>query len=244
DKIKIASGTVNYTHNSAHDLIFTVGKGKITVREGGEKTVTYINPDGEEKIILPDVPILYNEKNTAASLTAGYTDDSYIADSTLVTIDASKVIHDLKITSNKNKNRIIGTGQKDTIDGGAGADTIYGGAGNDSLFGNTGNDYLDGGAGDDSLWGGTGTDTLFGGDGRDTFLFKAGEGDLVIEDYLWGTDTVMILSGKVTNSEAIGSDIVFTLSTDEEITLKNAASRSASIVDSSGNPLKQYKYRG
>ena len=158
-----------------------------------------------------------------------------------VTIDASKVIHDLKITSNKNKNRIIGTGQKDTIDGGAGADTIYGGAGNDSLFGNAGNDYLDGGAGDDELWGGTGTDTLFGGDGRDTFLFKAGEGDLVIEDYLWGTDTVMILSGKVTNSEAIGSDIVFTLSTDEEITLKNAASRSAAVVNASGNIIRQYK---
>lgn len=46
DKISIASGTAE-TSTSGDDLIFTVGKGKISVAGSADKIVTYIDADGE-----------------------------------------------------------------------------------------------------------------------------------------------------------------------------------------------------
>ena len=244
DKIKIASGTISTTYSSAGDLVFTVGKGKITVKDGADKAVTYINPDGETIKIEPNIAVRYNTAGTVATLTSAYTDSSFTASSALVTIDATAVENEIKITGNAKANRILGSDQGDYIKGLGGNDKLIGNDGDDSLEGGAGNDSILGGAGNDTLWGETGTDTLMGGDGNDTFLFQAGEGNTVIEDYLWGTDTIMILSGKVDNAEAVSSDVVFTMASGETLTLKNASGRSAEVVDTSGNILKQYKYRG
>ncbi len=72
------------------------------------------------------------------------------------------------------------------------ADTIFAQGGNDQLFGLDGDDHLDGEGGNDILVGGNGNDTLIGGAGddllnagagNDTYVFAAGFGHDVIENY-------------------------------------------------------------
>lgn len=95
---------------------------------------------------------------------------------------------------------LYGTADGDTLDAGAGNDIVSGLAGNDTIFGGEGNDLiyggdaddgLDGGAGDDVIYGGWGADTLSGGPGRDelygewggdTYLYRPGDGVVIIDD--------------------------------------------------------------
>lgn len=85
---------------------------------------------------------------------------------------------------------IIGTPAGDSIDGLTGNDKIIGLKGNDQIKGNAGNDELLGDDGDDRLDGGTGNDTLVGGRGSDTYLFSAGHGNDVINNYAETTGKV------------------------------------------------------
>ena len=264
DKISIASGTANISI-SGDDAIFTVGKGKITVEGGADKTITYFE-NGVEKTYskIPD-DVIYNAKGTAATLTAEYAADSFTPNeystykNILVTIDASAVMNALEITGNKKSNLIIGTDDDDLIDGGTGADKIfgnvgndiiYGGAGNDSLnggndddelYGDAGNDTILGGAGEDSLWGGKGTDTLYGGDGSDTFIYKNGDGKTVIADFD-EFDTIMVLDAKVGSYTSSKSNVIFTVG-NGQIVVQNAADKYVDIVDKQGNSLIHYTPR-
>ncbi len=264
DKISIASGTVNVT-TSGDDAIFTVGKGKITVEGGADKTITYFE-NGVEKTYskIPD-DVIYNAKGTAATLTAEYAADSFTPNeystykNILVTIDASAVMNALEITGNKKSNFIIGTDDDDLIDGGTGADKIlgnvgndiiHGGAGNDSLnggndddelYGDAGNDTILGGTGEDSLWGGKGTDTLYGGDGSDTFIYKNGDGKTVIADFD-EFDTIMVLDAKVGSYTSSKSNVIFTVG-NGQIVVQNAADKYIDIVDKQGNSLIHYTPR-
>lgn len=78
---------------------------------------------------------------------------------------------------------------------GSGGDTVWGGDGNDRLYGQAGADTLIGGGGNDFINGGTGNDRLEGGQGNDTFIFKPGDGQDVVSDYYYGTDTVKFAVG-------------------------------------------------
>ncbi|MBR0288553.1 MAG: calcium-binding protein, partial [Selenomonadaceae bacterium] len=246
DKISLASGTAEITTNG-DDVIFTVGSGKISVTGGKDKEITYIENGVEKKYTVPsDDGVKFDATGTAVTLTANYSEDSFnLANypsyaNTVVTINAAEVTNALSIIANKKANKITGSTQDDYIDGGAGGDIINSGGGNDTLIGGTGNDSLNGGAGNDSLWGGAGTDTLFGGAGKDTFIFNSSDSDLIIEDYNYGVDKIVALSGEFKNQGVYGNDIVFTLKTDEVITLKNTTG-SAEILDGSGNVLIQHK---
>lgn len=71
----------------------------------------------------------------------------------------------------------------DTISAQGGNDRLLGLDGNDQLNGEAGNDIMVGGNGNDVLDGGSGNDQLNGGAGNDTYLFTAGFGQDVIENY-------------------------------------------------------------
>ena len=248
DKIQIASGTVSSITTSKKNVIFTVGKGKLTVQNASEQLITYIDSAGEEKIYT-NKPAIYNEAGTSATLTANYTDDEFTpteyADvkSTLLTIDASAVQSDLKITGNKKANNITGSTQDDFIDGaagadviygGAGADTLYGNAGNDKLYGDAGNDSLSGGAGADTLEGGAGSDKLTGGDGADIFVYNNGDGADVITDYEEGVDKIQIASGSITSITPSKKNLILKVGKGQ-ITINNAAEKEITVIDADGN---------
>jgi len=208
--------------------------GKITVKGGADKIISYVDAGGEK---------IYQEvQNEEIILSKSYKKDSYTLSDGLLTLDASAVTHDLTITGNKESNKIVGTPQDDIINGNKGADTILGGEGNDSLVGGAGNDSLSGGAGDDSLWGGAGTDTLIGGDGDDVFIYKKGDGKVIINDFDDNWDRILVLSGKVGNPTAEKSGDV-TFSTDSgQIIVKNGADKYIPIyfVDFGNDPIKRH----
>ena len=149
----------------------------------------------------------------------------------------------MNIVGNDVANSIFGTADEDYIDGGTNNDTIRGGDGNDSLFGDAGKDKLYGGEGNDTLWGGKGNDWLDGGEGADIFIYNSNEGNDTIDGYDHDLDKIMVFSGTVENAAAVGSDVVFTMSTGEELTLLNAAGRNVKVFDGSNNKIKEYTAR-
>ena len=243
DKISIESGVAEITSNG-DDVIFN---GKLTVQGGADKIVTYIDASGEQTYTNASDDVTYNDAGTGATLTATYEDDKFTPDeysnykNKLVTIDASEVTNPLTITGNKKMNLIIGTGDDDYISGELGADTLKGENGNDTLVGGKGNDCLSGGAGDDSLWGGAGTDTLIGGDGADIFVYKSGDGKVIIDDFDDSLDKIRVLSGNVdspfTNK---AGDVMFDID-DGQIVVKGGANKFIPIYNKGKNILVQYK---
>ena len=235
DKISLSSAADIST--DGNDLIFD---GKVTVAGAADKSVTYIE-GGVEKIFEPEEndDVQYNAEGTGVTLTANYSEDSFVANDTLVTIDASAVNQEINIVANKKANSIVGSEEDDTIDGGAAKDTIRAGDGNDQIFGGKGNDKLFGGAGADSLWGGLGEDTLTGGAGYDVFIYSDGDGRDLITDYEPDVDRIMILSGKVENptTDTAGS-VTFRVG-DGQIVIADGASKYIELFDSSGNNLTQ-----
>lgn len=113
------------------------------------------------------------------------------------------------ITGSADADTINGGLGDDTLDGNSGNDLLLGGQGDDVLIGNIGDDFLDGGAGNDSLVGDTGNDTLDGGlgvdtlngkSGNDTFIFRAGDGNDLIDEYGTGASDVDTLKLEGLNS--------------------------------------------
>lgn len=247
DKISIASGTAA-TSTSGNDLVLMVGKGKITVTGGKDKTVTYFDSDGKHTYKKSSSGgVKYNSGGTSATLTAKYTADEFTAseysqyEDILVSINASKVDYSLKIVGNKRANKIIGTNEDDTIDGGAGADLIRSGGGNDSIYGGKGNDSIYGGEGNDTLWGGAGNDELYGGADNDVFVFGSNDGNDKIYGYEQGLDKIMILSDEkpMLVGTPSSNDVTFKVG-DGKITVVEGIHTVIQFVDSKGKNLDSY----
>jgi Ca2+-binding RTX toxin-like protein len=117
----------------------------------------------------------------------------------------------------------------DTLEGGNDDDHLYGGNHHDVLDGGSGDDVLNGDAhddtlvgraGDDRLDGGTGADDMDGGAGND-YYYVDNAGDLVVEDFNEGEDTVY-------------SSITYTLGANvEDLVLLTGAG----AIDGTGNAL-------
>ena len=198
DKISISSGKVSSKKTSGNNVIFTVGSGKISVKGGKSKLITYVDSTGVNYYpAAPDNNVLVND--TTVTLLKNYAEQNFSADDyddNIKTIDASSVARDLVITGNAKANVILG---------GFGHDTIIGGKNND---------------------------TLYGSDGDDVFVYNNGDGNDLIVDYGAG-DKISLASGSVKSSAVKGDDYVFTVGANK-ITLKNAANKSITVVNSKG----------
>lgn len=237
--------SITTSKNGKDYIISLTDKSKITVADAVDKNITY-SVNGEQ-FTYPEVPVIFNDDFTAATLTAGYSGDSftpsdnYYSDyqSTLVTIDATKVTHDMTITGNKLANKILGTGEDDYISGGAGHDNLQGRGGNDKLYGESGNDKLYGGNGRDSLWGGKGSDTLYGGAEKDTFIYTLGDGNDTIGDFEAG-EKIIVLDAEVRSSKAASGNVTFKIgsgSSQGSILVAGGADKVINIYDSTGSNI-------
>ena len=141
DKISV-TGTADIS-TSGSNVIFTVGTGKITVTGAADKIITYIDKSGEQ--IYPQANDDVEISGKTITLLESYMEDAFDLtdyDTSLQTVDASAVQHDLSITGNKLANSILGSGQNDTLDGGAGNDKLTGGAGADTFVLSAGKDSI------------------------------------------------------------------------------------------------------
>ncbi|MAM63332.1 M10 family metallopeptidase C-terminal domain-containing protein [Maritimibacter sp. UBA3975] len=80
----------------------------------------------------------------------------------------------------------------DTIHGQAGDDTIMGRKGRDSIRGGDGDDTISAGPGNDMVYGGQGDDTVTLGFGQDTFVFRMGDGQDTLTDFLPARDSLRL----------------------------------------------------
>ncbi|MBR0061750.1 MAG: hypothetical protein IJP68_09770, partial [Selenomonadaceae bacterium] len=137
DIISIGSGNIDDISVSGKDVVFKVGSGKITVKNAKNKVISYVDAKGNSAT-YPQTVII---SGTTARLTESYMNDNFNAadyNSSIRTIDATAVLHDLEIFGNKLANSIIGSENNETISGGKGNDTLTGGDGSDVFVYNSG----------------------------------------------------------------------------------------------------------
>lgn len=144
DKISLTAA-VTKTSVSGSDVVFTLGKNSLTVKNAAGATLNLISSKGKSysTVVGGGSTTLTVNNKTKSPVTVS---------SAVENIDASGRTSAVKITGNALDN------------------VITGGTGNDSLYGGKGNDTLDGGKGNDKLWGDAGADTFlyFKGEGKDT----------------------------------------------------------------------------
>ena len=120
---------VKFTQTKNTDnIVFTLASKKtITIKDGADKIISYSDDENPNGITYPESPVEYNKKGTSASLSANYLAESFGPSdysayvSTLATIDASAITHDLAITGSTLANHITGSEEADTIYGGNGS---------------------------------------------------------------------------------------------------------------------------
>ncbi|MBR2732935.1 MAG: calcium-binding protein, partial [Selenomonadaceae bacterium] len=155
DKISVGDA-ISKASVSGKNVVFTVGKGTLTVTGGKDKTLAITDAKGKS------YSAVVGATDSMAITLTNSTKSPVTLDAAVKTVDASKRTSAVKITGNASANSIVGGTKNDTLYGDAGNDTLYGGAGNDSL------------------WGGAGKDTFIytRGDGNDV-IYNFESGDLL-----------------------------------------------------------------
>lgn len=87
------------------------------------------------------------------------------------------------LLGNQGNNTLYGEAGDDNLFGGEGRDNLHGGAGNDVLIAGSGANSLYGDDGDDTLFAGDGASMLSGGAGNDFYMFAAGNGNTIINNW-------------------------------------------------------------
>lgn len=223
DTLYITSNAISKTALSGKNVVFTVGKGSVTLSNAKGKTVSL--KDNRGGFTLASSAIALASDFGGAMDVAKYW-------STVRTVDGSKTTKTATLTGNAAAN---------TLKGGSGANTLNGGAGNDKLYGYAGNDKLNGGVGNDYLDGGVGNDKLTGGAGNDTFVYAYDKGNDVIADYEQGKDKLLITGatsvpaeiGPIYSTKQSGKDVVFRFSVCTA-TVKNGAGKTIALQDNRG----------
>jgi hypothetical protein len=191
DKLKIA-GTAKVT-TSGNDVVFTVGKGKITVKNAKNKTFSYSDAGGTKTYSTvapsPDDGEDYTVKGKGITLSSSYAKDIFNVTEidggdALVTIDASAVTQKIRVKGNELANKIIGSNAGGTLDGGKGkvSDTLKGGNGADIFvyYDGDGNDVISGYKENDTIKIEEGTVDITS--SREDVIFNVGDGKLTVQD--------------------------------------------------------------
>lgn len=215
DTLYISSGAISKTSLSGKNIIFTVGKGSVTLKNAATQTISLRDSRGS-----------YTMSKTALALTSNFggTMDAAKYLATVKTLDGSKTTKAVNLYGNAAAN---------TIKGGSGKNTLLGYAGNDYLYGYAGNDVLNGGVGNDYLDGGKGGDTLTGGAGNDVFVYRDGDGADTINDYEQGKDTFYLAKGAFKSTAISGKNLVFNVGSGK-VTMKNAAAKTITLKNADG----------
>ena len=176
DTIQIADNSKVTARVEGRDVIFTAGKGSITVEDAAynKQKITLVDSKGE--VISSISSNVYSTDTIINGKSVTLNADFYGEfDGTGFTkIDASQTDSGVYIDK---------ANKAGTLIGGSGNDVLISSASKSKIYGNEGNDELHGSSGNDSLWGGAGNDSLWGGLGKDTFIYKPGEGTDEIADY-------------------------------------------------------------
>ena len=206
DIIQLNLADVTKSTVSGSNLILTTAEGTLTVKGAKDKTVTFIDEEGNttDKVFYADTSyspletgLSYNSARTILTASNKFTGteinaNDYLA--TVKTIGASKVTTAIEIIGNDLNNSLVG---------GTAADTINGGEGND---------------------------TLTGGKGDDVFIYNGGND--IITDYTASADKIQIES-EITGAKISGSNVIIETE-DGNLTIKNGKNKNITVINSAG----------
>ena len=154
---------------------------------------------------------------------------TYVTASGEVTTSIKKAVANIAISDGKFIYTTLKTNAQN-ISAGSSADTmdwiINTQKGKDKIFLNSSkNSTINSGAGNDSV---------IGGSGKDFFIYAAGDGADVIEDYVAGKDKIKITSGEISNSTLKNSDVVLKIGSGS-LTVNEGKGKKITITDANGN---------
>ncbi len=225
DSIQITSGTISKLVKNGNNMVFGIGTGSITVKDGA--TMNWQIADNVITSLYVPEPI------TLKSSADKYTNTD--AEATIFAVGGN--------------DSVTNSGVSAYIDGGAGADklinsanevTLLGGAGKDTILSSGNNVFINGGADADkiSLGNNVENNTLLGGAGNDT-IYTNGKGNLIQyasgdgKDSIigfGGDDSIQITSGTISKSVKSGNNIIFGVGSGS-ITVKDGATMNLKITD-------------
>ena len=128
-----------------NDIILTVGKGSITLKDAPRGTVTVKHDGGTLEYKTMPTGVTYDPKKNVLKTTAAF-DGTLIANELGVLvkeINASASTKAVDLRADSNTTKITAGKGGGTLTGGAGNDTLIGGNGNDLFITSGGNDLID-----------------------------------------------------------------------------------------------------
>ncbi len=144
DTIKISGGSISGYSVSGDDVILTVGTGSLKIQGGNNDAITI--KDSKNKVSVYQDGLIYNnaniEKATGVTISSNYENENLVADTAIITLDASTRTKAVDIEGNKKNNKILGGNGNDILSGGTGNDTLTGGKGKDTFVYESGNDVI------------------------------------------------------------------------------------------------------
>ncbi len=228
DKIILNKTSVSSAVLSDSDMVFTVGKNTLTLKDSKDKEISIEFKSRNSSNIYYN-NFIYDSTKTSATLQAAGTYNRNDYASSITKIDASALSKSVTLSGNTATNIIGGTGN-DSLKSYSGKSTIFGGNGNDYVGGGLGNDSLSGGAGSDTLYGTTGSDTLTGGAGKDLFWQHSGKN--TITDYTAGEDKIQF-DANVTKIDYTFTDVIFYFNKDS-LTVQNGRGKKITTINANG----------
>ena len=222
DTLSITSGSYSKS-KSGKNLVVTVGKGKITLKDAAS---------------LSKVNIIGTKVVSTLMTVTNSTSSPVTIDSAVKTVDASARTKAVKITGNSQNNLILGGKAADTLGGGAGNDTLTGGNGNDVFVYTAGKDVItDYAVGDKiSIGADISKSTVSGTDA----VFTIGSGTLTVKKAKGKKIAFVDAKGKLRT--VIGGAQIFTDSSSAKVTLSSGvevgdATTCTKAINLTGNAL-------
>ena len=208
DSIKLTKGTIvsSKTTLSGDDVIFTIGTGTLTIKEGIGKLITFI--DAKDEIISSErygPANIENAEGYASIVTTEYDDTitNWAEGATMRGGAGDDYIENYgegaKVYGDGGADTLLNYGDNSTLEGGADADYIDNVGDNVRVYGNAGADYIQNSGRKTTISGGAGNDTFIGSEYGELYIFNAGEGQDVITNFDIN-DTLKITSGTVAAS--------------------------------------------
>ena len=200
DSVNI-SGEISGASLKSSDMVFTIGKGSLTLKNAKNIEVAI----GDE---IYYNNLIYDSDKTAVTLGAAFS-------GSLKTSDYSSTVHEIDASALSKAVNIAGNDADNLITGGKGADTLNGGAGDDTLIGGAGNDVFVYSEGDDVIMDYTaGKDKIkiskiesYSVDGDDV-IFNTENGSLTVKDIKDGKITLLDANNKTSYWFADSEDFV------------------------------------
>ena len=247
DSIRLTNtGSIGRSTVSGNDVIFTLGGGTLTLKDGAGKTITFVNANNSVISAARYGAAAFDNSDAYVSVkgtTYGDTITNWADGVTVQGGDGADYIENYgeqsRLYGEGGADTVVNFANNSTIQGGNDGDYIDNSADNVRIFGNAGNDYISNSGRKVTITGGAGDDYIEGSEYGDVFIFNYTDGNDVIANFD-ANDTLQLASGSIAGSllaaDKDRNDLILTVkgsgSSIGTVTLKDIGDKSFTLVGS------------